>query len=238
MRQWEGDSIHEVLTSAVEHASEDNEATSFDFNGEQFEVAAGESFESAKSRWESQTGIPVLTREEMADRARQNLERMEHEYEEARAKAGAATEQEMREADVPWIEDPEKLSAYIAALVDRPHDYSTCVYAMSMAAAAAFRHVAKKLGVTGFQASCADMDILRRTRGMKDGFRIINYADLMYPQYWDEERAPIFRAVLAENPEPWPERARALLDEDTGSPKVREHWRMIAGYAAAPEHSS
>lgn len=120
-------------------------------------------------------------------------------------------ERALREADVPWLETPEALSGYIAGLVDRPHDYGTCVYAMSMAATAAFHYVAHKLGVTGFQASCADMDILRRTRGYKNGFMILNADDLLYPQYDLRQRAdewidktlprlaPIARERLAEN---------------------------------------
>ncbi len=53
---------------------------------------------------------------------------------------------------------------------------------MSLAAVAAFYYVSHKLGVTGFQASCADMDFLQRTRSMKSGFKILDYDDLLYPQ--------------------------------------------------------
>ena len=74
------------------------------------------------------------------------------------------TEQEMRDTEVPRANTIGELSDYIESLVQQEHDYGTCVYAMSMAATAAFNYVARRLGVTGFQASCADMDVLRRTR--------------------------------------------------------------------------
>ncbi len=97
-----------------------------------------------------------------------------------------ATEAQLREADVPWPKTRDELMAYVNSLVERDHDYGTCVYAMSMAATAAFYYVSSRLGVTGFQASCADMDILRRTRGYKMGFRL-GTKELLHPQNGDDE---------------------------------------------------
>src|SRR5574343_1229666 len=99
-------------------------------------------------------------------------------------------EQEMRESEVPTFDTIEELSKYVAELVSQDHDYGTCCYAMSMSAVAAFNFVAHKLGVTGFQASCADLDILRRTRYLKGPFAIQNYSNLLYPQYADAEHFP------------------------------------------------
>jgi len=92
-------------------------------------------------------------------------------------------EKEMREAKVPELKTPEELSAYIQSLANRPHDYGTCVYAMSLAATAAFNYIANHLGVTGFQASCADLDFLRRTRNIKGPFMLLKVEDALYPQY-------------------------------------------------------
>ena len=89
----------------------------------------------------------------------------------------------MRAEKAPWPKTLEELNEYITSLTDRQHDYGTCVYAMSLAAVAAFQHVASKLGVTGFQASCADLDILRRTRSMEGPFIILKAEDMCYPQY-------------------------------------------------------
>ena len=139
------------------------------------------------------------------------------------------TEKELRETDVPWPKTPEELQAYIDALVSRQHDYGTCVYAMSMAATAAFQYVAHVLGVTGFQASCADMDILRRTRGIKGGFRILKYADLLYPQYCDSEHFPGWQELMRDNAEYLKVEAEKLLAEGKGAvPAVRAHWEMLS----------
>ena len=98
-------------------------------------------------------------------------------------KSEATTEQEMRAEKAPAPDTIEALGEYITSLVDRQHDYGTCVYAMSLAATAAFNHVAHKLGVTGFQASCADLDIVRRTRSMEGPFILLKGEDMIYPQY-------------------------------------------------------
>jgi hypothetical protein len=137
------------------------------------------------------------------------------------------TEQEMRESKVPTHDTEEELIAYVRGLVDQDHDYGTCVYAMSMAATAAFNYVARKLGVTGFQASCADMDILRRTRRM-EWFQIRDFADLLYPQYFDKFKG--WSDLLIEHKDELAKRARALLDEkaDNVHPNVRQHWERLA----------
>lgn len=93
-------------------------------------------------------------------------------------------EKELSETEVLWPKTQEGLIKYINNLVERKHDYGTCVYAMSMSAVATFNYVAGVLGVTGFQASCADLDFLKRTRRM-DLFSIVNYDDFLYPQYED-----------------------------------------------------
>ena len=139
------------------------------------------------------------------------------------------TEQEMRDSEVPRIKTSEELTAYINALVSQQHDYGTCVYAMSMSAVAAFNYVAHALGVTGFQASCADMDILKRTRSMDSGFRIINYADLLYPQYLTEEHFPSAEQLIEECAETLSKQAKEnLAKSPTAHPSVIAHWERLA----------
>ncbi len=151
---------------------------------------------------------------------------MQQRWDKAIADAGAMTESEMREATVPRINTPEELAAYIALLVKRPHDYGTCVYAMSMAAVAAFNYVAHELGVTGFQASCADMDILSRTRGMKGPWMITNGEDLLFPQYDVRQRLEDF----IEKQKPWAatEAAKKIAENDHAHPDVLAHWQKLA----------
>lgn len=140
------------------------------------------------------------------------------------------TEKELRETEVVRPKTLDELNKIIEQLTERKHDYGTCVYAMSIAAVATFNYVAGKLDVTGFQASCADLDILRRTRDYENGFSIINYDNLLYPQYWDDEHFPSKEQLLEKNKEQLAEAAKKKLKESNGSthPNVIKHWEMVA----------
>lgn len=144
------------------------------------------------------------------------------------------TEKEMRDADVPSFKNKADLMKYINDLVNRPHDYGTCCYAMSMAAVAAFQYVARKIGVTGFQASCADLDVIRRTRGIKGPFILIQGNDMLYPQYDIAKK-------LQDATDSWREWARdeakkKLKENDAAHPEVIKHWKKLAAYEKNPTH--
>ncbi len=141
------------------------------------------------------------------------------------------TEQELRETKVEFPKTLDELNEIIKQLTERNHDYGTCVYAMSIAAVATFNYIGSKLGCTGFQASCADLDILRRTRHYEDGFMITDYNKLLYPQYWDDEHFPTKEQLLEKNKEQLAKKAKQLLEDSNGSthPNIIEHWKMIAG---------
>lgn len=138
------------------------------------------------------------------------------------------TEKEMREEKAPRFNEIEELDEYIKSLVDRRHDYGTCVYAMSLAAVASFNFVARKLGVTGFQASCADLDIIRRTRSIKGPFILLNGEDMLYPQYNLEER---LKEAMNEWKDWLSEQAEQKLSEDLEyvHPDVIKHWKALTG---------
>lgn len=141
-----------------------------------------------------------------------------------------ATEEELRKAPEPKPQSIEELSEFMRVLVSREHDYGTCVYAMSLCAVAAFNLVAHELGVTGFQASCADMDVLRYTRNFKWG-RIVNYDDLLYPQYLNIEHFPSHDYLLDKEREELARRAKMLLTEHNSGPisiGVEAHWHWLA----------
>lgn len=233
-----GSHLREVIAEAVRVADESGDVVRFDFNGTEHEVRPGEGYEAAKARAEERCGFPIRTAEAEREDARLQLEEMERTTREAIAAAAVPTEKEMREAEVPWPESAEDLTAYIAALVNRPHDYGTCVYAASMAAVAAFYHVSRQLGMSGFQASCADMDFIRRTRGYKHGFRLIDYGKLLYPQYLDREHFPTWEDLLDGNPDlhrKLAEEAADKLTVDNGVGPVRDHWRWLVATAPLPE---
>ena len=141
-------------------------------------------------------------------------------------KCEAKTEQEMRDVDVKWPKTIEDLTEYIESLTNREHDYGTSVYAMSLAATAAFHYAASKVGATGFQASCADLDVLRRTRSIKGPFMIIDADNMLYPQY-------DLHGKLQEAMDSWAEwaaeEAQKKLDGDKEHvhPDVLAHWRRL-----------
>lgn len=136
------------------------------------------------------------------------------------------TEQELRESTAPTPDTIEELTAYIESLRKQEHDYGTCAYAMSLSAVATFNYMAKQLEVTGFQVSCADLDILRRTRRLKGPFAIIDGTDLLYPQYDFLNKT----RELANKWRPWAaeEAAKLLKDYKSADPTVIAHWQWLA----------
>lgn len=142
-------------------------------------------------------------------------------------KCEAKTEQEMRECSAPWPETTAELVEYIDSLTEREHDYGTCCYAISLAAVAAFQHVANNLGATGFQASCADLDVLRRTRHLNGPFILLRGEDMLYPQYNPYTK---LREAMNEWAE-WAgkEAAKKLEESPDAHPDVLRHWRHLSG---------
>jgi hypothetical protein len=103
---------------------------------------------------------------------------------------------------------------------------------MSLAAVAAMNLVASKLGVTGFQFSCADLDVLRRTRDLEAGI-VINFENALYPQYDLPKR---LQDSLDASKGWLADKARERLEKDYGDypphPDVLAHWRKLAEFDA------
>lgn len=139
-------------------------------------------------------------------------------------------EMEMRAFKAPTPDTSAELAKLADDLVNRQHEYGTCVYAMSILAEAAFNFVARRLGVTGFQASCADMDILRRTRGWKGPAMILDGENALYPQY--DLRGRVDEWLTSEPFRQWcADEARKLIAERNGvgpHPNVAAHWDRLA----------
>jgi hypothetical protein len=148
-----------------------------------------------------------------------------------------ASEKELREHEAMTPTSPAELAGFVQDLVGREHDYGTCVYAMSLAAVAAFNYVASKLGVTGFQASCADMDIIARTRGLKHGFMILDASQLLYPQYDLVEKVAKFCNDTRKRLAPEARRLLAESDKEFVHPEVSAHWEKLAKLDACEAQS-
>lgn len=145
------------------------------------------------------------------------------------AEEDTTREFEMRDSTVPTFDHFEELERYILDLAREDHDYGTAVYAMSMASVATYNYMARQLGVTGFQASCADLDIIKRTSGLKV-FTLVDYNNLLYPQ-----SVSIFtdRRIDKDTHEYLKREAQKLLDRSTSkevsgvATEVYEHWKML-----------
>jgi len=167
---------------------------------------------------------------EQSDRERGRLARIS-KYVEAYRTMSEEAFRDIPKGENPWPDTPEELMALIDSLVNRQHDYGTCVYAMSHAALCAFNYVAGKLGVTGFQAGCADLDFVARRRWMEDGLTLLDHHDLLFPQLLEKFNRTALDYIM-ENLKPLQKRARELLEGKRGyesHPSVRAHWEWILG---------
>jgi hypothetical protein len=139
------------------------------------------------------------------------------------------TEEQLRESKAITPKSTGELVSYINGLVMQNHDYGTCVYAISLSAVAAYNYVVHELGVTGFQASCADLDILKRTRSLEGPFMIVDFSKALYPQY---NLLNEVNEVFDKNQKWLKEEAIKLLDKNKNDkfvhPNVKAHWEKLA----------
>lgn len=77
----------------------------------------------------------------------------------------------------------EELSQYIKELIEYKHDYNTSGYAITKSLLATEMMMANVLGTTGFQHGYAHVSYITETKGSKTGCAILNFDDMMYPQY-------------------------------------------------------
>jgi hypothetical protein len=223
-----GNHINDVCTKAITLADASSKPVHFKFNDTDITIQPGELVDDVVARWDTdrEAAYQTLINSDEYKQRQVQREAEEKAAREAHMTEPAQTEEEMREAKVPWPKTLAQLAEYIGSLVNRSHDYGTCVYAMSMAAEAAFNYVAGKDGTTGFQASCADLDIIRRTRNIKGPFMLIKGEDMLYPQYnlFDKLTESI------EKWKPWAKEqaVKKLAESPNAHPNVIAHWKSLA----------
>ena len=141
------------------------------------------------------------------------------------------TELEMKDCRVPTLTSMDELVKYISHLENMEHDYGTACYAISMAAVATFNYMASKLDITGYQASCAGLDIIKRIRRLESGFTIMDYDKCFYPQYLNsQEYFPSAQYIIDNNKEWFAKKAKEKLENITGaSENVIQHWKYLVG---------
>lgn len=99
---------------------------------------------------------------------------------------------------------------------------------MAQAALAVAYYLSSEFGITGFQAGFVMWDFILdwRYTSNKCGLKIINYDDMLYPQYYDE----FDKYISPETFEALQKRAKELIEESGkyASLAVVNHWKQIA----------
>lgn len=140
------------------------------------------------------------------------------------------TEQEYKTeiyAKAKAVRTHEELDQLLADIQKYHHDYGTIVYGCFAAMLGAFNYINRSPsgGITGFQAGCIGWEAVREFLSIKGAARILDFNNLLFPQY--EEN---FEKFIS--PEVWKdlqEKAQEnLANEKQVADRVREHWTLVA----------
>lgn len=124
----------------------------------------------------------------------------------------------------------ETLPEFIRKLTeDYHHDYGTICHAITSAGIATMRAVdnSKQGGITGFQAGCIMWEFIRNWNypNNKCGMKLVNYDDMLYPQYYDKYDKVISKETWKALQE---QATLNLKDKQNGAcESVRIHWERI-----------
>ena len=136
----------------------------------------------------------------------------------------------------------ENLPAFIDKMMNNyVHDYGTACHAVSACAIAAAWAAADKEGITGFQAGFVMWDFIRNWTKISNecGLRLIDFDDMLYPQYEDKFNK---RTISSNNWERIQAKAKENLEKYKDSDTiVIQHWQSIIdghvpfGYSVSDE---
>lgn len=119
----------------------------------------------------------------------------------------------------------ETLPKFINHLMnDYGHDYGTCVKAVAAAMLGTFWAFDKQEGFTGFQVGFIPWLIINGLLGESEvGRKIINFDDMVFPQYEDKFRNTISKKLFKK----LQERASKFIEEGHLHPDVKKHMESI-----------
>jgi hypothetical protein len=124
---------------------------------------------------------------------------------------------------------PETFGELINELLhDYDLDYGAKIHAAAACTIAMFNACDDIFGFSGFQSSASIMQVLYKLNYPcnKTGIRVLNYDDMLYPQYEDK-----FRSISRDTWKLLRKRAGELVDENdkwTTDPSVFHHWSAIS----------
>lgn len=106
------------------------------------------------------------------------------------------------------------------------YDYGVAPRSIAQAALATAWYLSKEFGITGFQAVFVMFDFIRdwNFSNNKCGLKIIDYDDMLYPQYYDKFEKTISRETFEELQK---EAEENLKNTEYAHPNVVAHWQSI-----------
>jgi hypothetical protein len=131
-----------------------------------------------------------------------------------------------------WYQEAEKQTLatspeFLSRLANNySHDYGTICHAIAASGLAAMyaMNESPQGGITGFQGSCVMWEFIRRWGAYKSPLRLVDYGNMLYPQYEDK-----FQKTIPESA--WEylqkEAANNLEKKTDASQDVINHWKSI-----------
>lgn len=138
------------------------------------------------------------------------------------------TGNEFLKMKMPWPDNVQELTSYIEEVKEKYNtSYNDAVYGPALAAIAAFNYTASQMGLSGFQASYSEMLFFEKLRDIKHGFMILNYDNLLYPQYLKDFNLSA-ETLIRKNLDSLKKAAKEELEKSPyASQEVRDHWTYI-----------
>lgn len=127
------------------------------------------------------------------------------------------------------IKNPEEFTDFYNHLMnDYRHDYGTIVHAIGAITVAAAQMAAIEQGITGFQAGLVMWDFIRHWNHQynKCGLRLIDYDNMLYPQYAYRFDKTISKEVMDSLQKE--AKKRIQEDGDTCHEAVYAHWLRLS----------
>lgn len=124
----------------------------------------------------------------------------------------------------------ETLANFLNKLAnDYEHDYGTICHAIAASAIAAAKAMNKSSqgGITGFQAGCVMWEFIRQWMHIDGPARLIEYEDMLYPQY----REKFEKIISRETADLLIDKAKELLNKNKKEDvniNIWGHWITIA----------